>query len=141
VQVDLPFTVEYLTPGVVPLGEVIDSLIALQSLIEEGGSNLPLFVSGLQIEAIRVNVRSIIQESPLREVFLVSLFLAFQKDLEAEIPAMVEHITGQPIPEGFETLVTLSVLIALFYGAGYIKDIVTRTTLDRACPGRRVSLR
>jgi hypothetical protein len=64
-RVDVPFEVHYLTPGTVPIEDVIDALLSAKRLIEEGGYNLGDLVPGLHIEQVSVTVRSITQESPL----------------------------------------------------------------------------
>jgi hypothetical protein len=131
-RVDIPFEVKYLTEGPVPIQDIIDGLISAKILIEEGGYNLAGIVPGLQVEQVQVNVSSISQESPLRELLLVAFFVAEQQNLEKEVPALVELLTGTPVPENFKTLVTLSVLAALFYGAGYVKDMVLAATANSA---------
>jgi len=124
-RVDLPFAVEYGTPAVVPIEEIIDSLISVRGLIEEGGANLPYFIDGISVDQVQVYVRSISQESPLKELLLVSFLLAFQKDLEKEVPEMIQQFTGAHVPEQFHTLVTIGVMVVLFYGAAYVKDVVS----------------
>lgn len=129
-RIDVPFEVKYLTEGPVPIQDIIDGLVSARVLIEEGGYNLARILPGLHVEQIQVNVRSISQESPLRELLLVAFIVATQQDLEKEVPALVELLTGAPVPEHFRTLVTLSVLAALFYGAGYVKDMVSAATTN-----------
>lgn len=129
-RVDVPFEVHYLTPGTVPIEDVIDALLSAKLLIEEGGYNLSSLVPGLHIEQVSVTVRSITQESPLREMLFAAIYLTAQKDLEREVPAMIELLTGIQVSENFKTIVTLSVLIALFYGAAYVKDLVVHVTAD-----------
>jgi len=129
-RVDLPFSVEYGTPDAVPINEVIDSLVSIRGLIEEGGASLPHFVDGLEIEQVQVFVRSISQESPLRELLAVTLFVTFQKNLEKEVPEMIQNLTGLHVPEQFHTIVTLAVVVALFYGAGYVKDVIAATHVN-----------
>jgi hypothetical protein len=124
-RIELPFSVEYGTPEVVPIGEVIDSLISIRTLIEEGGGNLPHFVDGLAVEQVEIYVRSVSQESPLREVLFVAMFVAFQKNLEKEVPEMIQQLTGTHVPEQFHTLITLAVMIVLFYGVAYVRDVIT----------------
>jgi hypothetical protein len=129
-RVEMPFEVKYLTEGAVPIEDVIDSLVSVKILIEEGGYNLGYLVRGLRIEQVQVNISSISQESPLRELLLVAFFLATQKDLEQEAPAVIEKLTGIHVPDDFKTLVTLSVLAALFYGAGYVKDMISAASIN-----------
>lgn len=129
-QIEVPFRVDYEVKGVTPIEDVIESLISIKVLIEEGGYNLPHFVPGLMVEKVQVNVSQITQESPLRELLLVGMFLAFQKNLESEAPKMFETITGTHVPDEFKTILTLSVLIAIFYGAAYVKDLVSAGVRD-----------
>lgn len=129
-RVDLPFTVEYGTPDVVPIDQVIDSLVSVRALIEEGGASLPRFIDGLTVEQVQVYVRSISQESPLREILFVSIFLAFQDSLTKEVPEMIQDLTGTTVPHQFHTIVTLAVMIVLFYGVAYVKDVARRDVLN-----------
>jgi len=129
-RIEVPFEIHYLTEGTVPIEDVIDALVSAKLFIEEGGYNLGGLVPGLHIEQVQVNVRSISQESPLREILFTAIYLTVQKDLEREVPALIELTTGSAVPEGFKTIVTLSVLIALFYGAAYVKDLVVFTTTN-----------
>jgi len=43
---------------------------------------------------------------------------------------MIELLSGVQVSENFKTIVTLSVLIALFYGTAYVKDLVVHVTTD-----------
>ena len=127
-QVTVPFHMEYETPGSVPIGDVIESLTALKLLIEEGGFNLGHIVPNLSVEKVQVNVRSISQQSPLRELLLVTLFLAFQKQLEAEVPPAIESLLNVQVSKEYDTIVTVSVLMLIFYGVGYAKDLISNVT-------------
>jgi hypothetical protein len=127
---DVPFEVQYLTEGTVPIEDIIDALISAKIFIEEGGYNLSGLIPGLNIEQVQVNVRSISQESPLREALFAAIYLTVQKDLEREVPALIELVTGTAVPENFKTLATLSVMVALFYGAAYVKDLVASATVN-----------
>jgi hypothetical protein len=127
---DVPIEVQYLTEGAVPIEDVIDALISAKLFIEEGGYNLTGLVPGLNVEQVQVHVRSVSQESPLREALFAAIYLTLQKDLEREVPALIELTTGTAVPENFKTIVTLSILIALFYGAAYVKDLVVLATIN-----------
>lgn len=129
-RVEIPFNVVYDVENATSLEDVIQGLISIKLLIEEGGHNLPHFVPGLQVERVQVNVTAITQQSPLREILLVGIYLAVQKDLEKEVPKMIEIITGTQPPEEFKTILTLSVLIVIFYGAAYVKDLLVAAKTD-----------
>jgi 3D (Asp-Asp-Asp) domain-containing protein len=121
---------------VTPIEDVIASLVAIKLLIEEGGYNLPHFVRGLQVEKVQVNMTRLSQESHLKELLLVGMFLAFQKNLETEVPAMFEKITGTHVPDEFKTILTLSVLIVIFYGVAYVKDLMTAVSTNSKVKGQ-----
>ncbi len=119
------FSVKYLTDGPVPIRDIIESLQGTDTVLHEMSRLLPSFVDGLQVEKLEIKVREVAQQSPLREVFLVAMFLAFQKQLEEEVPNFITDATGIIIPDRFDTIVTVVALIVVFYGIGAVKDLVT----------------
>jgi hypothetical protein len=121
---DTNFSVRYLTDDPVPIRDIIDSLHGVETLLGEMSHVLPRLIDGLEVTKIHVRVREISQHSPLGELFLVSLFLAFQDDLEKEIPENLSKIAGYPIPDNMDTIVTVCALTLAFYGVGAIKDLV-----------------
>lgn len=123
-QINVPFRVEYLTDEAVPLAEIIEALISAKTLIEEGSYSLPLFIPGLSIEKLEINVKQISQESPLREIFIVALYATSQKSLEESIPLLFENVTGIHVPDEFQNLFTICVMVLIFYGAAAAKDII-----------------
>ncbi|MFN4112369.1 MAG: hypothetical protein ACK4GD_00340 [Sphingomonadaceae bacterium] len=118
------FSVRYLTDDPVPIRDIIASLQGVETTINEVGRLLPSFIDGLQVEKIEIKVREVAQESPLRELFAVAMFLAFQKQLEEEVPQLITDATGIIIPDRFDTVVTVLALIVVFYGVGALKDLV-----------------
>lgn len=129
-QHDTTFSVRYLTEETVPIRDIIESLQGVDSVMGEVGKLLPQFVAGLQVQRIEVRVREISQESPLRELFLVALFVAFQDELVRGVTANAEGLTGLDIPANLEAIVTVLALIVVFYGVGAIKDLVTGKVAD-----------
>lgn len=121
---DTPFSVRYLTDDPVAIRDIIESLQGVETILGEMANVLPDFVDGLLVQKIEVRVRELAQESPLRELFVVALFLAFQKDLEKEVIGGIEHATGYHVPSNLDTIVTVLALILVFYGVGAIKDLV-----------------
>lgn len=129
-KVDVPFQVEYLTPDAVPIDEVIDSLIAIRTMLRESTSTIPSYYPAIKVESVQIKVRQISHDSPLRELFLVSLVIAFQEDLTKTLPPLIEEHTGVAIPENLHTLVTVATMIAVYYGIGYVKDLLLQKQLD-----------
>ncbi|QKG70534.1 hypothetical protein [Erythrobacter mangrovi] len=126
------FAVRYLTEDPVPIRDIIASLQGADAAIREAGRLLPLLVDGIKVEKVDIKVREVAQESPLRELFVVALFLAFQPDLEEEVPQLIANATGMVIPDRFDTVVTVLALIVVFYGAGALKDLVFGKGADGA---------
>jgi hypothetical protein len=72
------FRVRYLTDDPVPIRDIIASLQGAESAIREAGRLLPLIVDGVKVEKVEIRVREVAQESPLRELFAIGIFVAFQ---------------------------------------------------------------
>ncbi|MCO5793617.1 MAG: hypothetical protein HEQ21_12415 [Blastomonas sp.] len=118
------FSVRYLTEESVPIRDIISSLQAVEMAVNETARLLPLFIDGLQVQRVQLKVREVAQESPLREFFAIGLFMAFQEDLERDVPLMITDATGLVISDRFDSVVTVLALIVVFYGAGALKDFV-----------------
>lgn len=107
----LSHVLTYTTAGDVPVEVVARSLIANERLIRESLRVIESSSPGSEISAVRVRVSSLSNASPLKQVFAVALFVAFQKDLEREVPSLIEKLTGHTVPEQFSTLVTVLVIM------------------------------
>lgn len=118
------FSVRYLTDEPVPIRDIIASLQGVETALNEAGKLLPALVKGLDVEKIEIRVQEISQHSPLREIFGVAIFLAFQEQLEEEVPQLFTDATGMIIPDRFDTVITVLAMIVVFYGAGALKDLV-----------------
>ena len=139
-QIDIPFQVEYQTANTVPIGEIISSLRALERILEESGNSLELFQPDISIQNVQVSIQSITHQSPLRELLIVSVFVAFQSSLVEEVPSILEKISGQPIPDNYDTILTLLALVIIFYGAEYIKEIAVKSSANSAVKNQLDSL-
>ena len=118
------FQVRYLTEGPVPISDIIESLMGTEAVLQEMSVLLPEVVDGLVVQGIDIRVREISQNSPLRELFVFTLFMAYQKQLEEQVPTLVEKATGLHVPSNLDTTVTVLCLVLVFYGAGALKDLV-----------------
>jgi len=132
---DTNFAVRYITEKPVPVRDIIESLRGVETVLNETGKLLPKFVDGLAVEGLEIKVKEIAQESPLRELFLLTLIIAFQDDLEDGVTDAIEAATGYTVPANFEALVTVVALIVLFYGVGAVRDLVMGPATDG--PARR----
>jgi hypothetical protein len=78
-----------------------------------------------------VLVREISQESPLRELFIVGPIATFQIDLEKDVPAVIDQLTGSHIPEQYNSIVALIFCIVAFYGISFIYSQVNRGAFSK----------
>ncbi|ETI64800.1 hypothetical protein C100_05455 [Sphingobium sp. C100] len=134
------FSVRYLTEEPVHIRDIISSLQAVEATLNETARLLPALVDGLSVQKLEVKVREIAQASPLREAFAVALFVAFQKQLESEVPDLITDATGMIIPDRFDTVVTVVALIVVFYGADALKSLVFGTGSSGAAKAQLDSL-
>ncbi|MBW9058313.1 hypothetical protein [Agrobacterium pusense] len=128
-QISIPFKTEYRTEHPVPIPEIVDSLLSLQLLLEEAALNLGNLIPGLAIQKVDVRVQEISHGS-LKELLLVGIFAAFQEELERDIPAIIKEFMGVEVPESAHTLLTVLVLVAIVYGADFIKTVVAQGRND-----------
>lgn len=98
------------------IGEIIATLEANDYLLRQAGDVLERCLRGLEIQRATVAVRSISQESPLRELFAFAVVMTFQKRLEHEVPQLIEKITGAPVSGEYDALVTVLVMLIAIYG-------------------------
>ena len=108
--------IEYEVKEAVAIGDVIKSLQANDRLLRHAAEVIETLVPGLQLEYKKVSVASLTQSSPLKELFAFAVVVSYQKDLEEEVPDLVQSILGIEISDRFDTLVTVMVLIVAILG-------------------------
>jgi len=126
-EIRVPHQIIYNTQTDVPVSEVVDSLLGAERLLIEIGPFLEEIIPGLAVDSIRVSVKEVYQGS-LKEVLWAAIFIAFQKDLERDVPPLVNEIFDTDIPHRYDTLVTILFCLLLFYGADQIYQRVTKIT-------------
>lgn len=129
-EIRLPLSITYETEGVTPISDVIVALQATEAITRDAVSILPSLIDGLSIEKSSLNVRAVTQESPLRELFFISLFVAFQDELVTEVPPMLEDLFNTTVPDKYDTIVTVAFLAVAFYGAGLAIDAAKKALTD-----------
>jgi hypothetical protein len=125
----VPVQVTYNTSGTTSLADVIAALTAADLLIRDAVSLLPSVIPGSDVSLRAIAVQRLSQESPLREIFIAAVYLASQEQLEAGVVATA-NAAGLVVPEKLETLLTLAVLVVLFYGAAMARDAVSGLTSE-----------
>lgn len=100
----------------IPLGDIAATLIAHERLLPIVTDAMERLVPGLSIDDRKILLQRI-ERSSLNEAFFVALFVAYQEDLEKQVPALIETATGIQVGDRFDSIVTVLFLIALYYGA------------------------
>lgn len=114
-EVRLPHAIYYPDSHDVSLSDVAATLLAHERLLPVVTETLEILVPGLTVESRQI-ILDRIQKSSLTEAFFIALFVAFQEDLETEVPALIESITGLTVSDRYDTLVTVLFMVALYYG-------------------------
>lgn len=115
-DITLRHGIEYEVMNAVSVEDLIKSLEANARLLRRSAELLSALIPGLTLEPKYVSVTSLTQESPLREVFALAAVLAYQKELEAEVPQLIESLTGVHVSDRYDALVTTLVMLIAIYG-------------------------
>lgn len=107
------------------LTDIANTLIAHEKVARLIGEFLDKSLDGLTVERVNIDLCSA-EIGSLYEHFLVALLVVYQKDFNKEVPEVIEALTGYKLDERFDTLVTVVLLLLLFWGARYITTRVTR---------------
>jgi hypothetical protein len=80
-EISIPHQVIFETEEPVPVSEIIASLLGAEQILRDVGPLFEEYYPGFKIDSLRVSVRLISQESPLKEFFYLGLVATYQKDL------------------------------------------------------------
>lgn len=130
-EITLLHSIVYSTKGDVPVSVVAKSLLANERFMQESIRLLEAFDKDLKATSVKIKVAKLSNESPLREVLAGVIFLAYQKELEKEVPALIQALTGHAIPADYATLITALVFLIAVY--------VVDATVERLIPGKAIS--
>lgn len=139
-EIQFPHEFVYETAETADIADVIASLLGAEQLIRETAPLLQGCLQGVSIQKINVSVRSISQESPLRETLFVAMFLVYQKDLEHGVSVLSEQIIGSPIPAEFKTIATIAFCLLLYHGADFIFSQVNKNSFSKKIRAQSESL-
>jgi hypothetical protein len=108
--------IEYPDNHGIPLSDIAATLIAQERLLPVVSGMLQELYPGLSIEKAAISLDNL-RHGSLSEAFFVAIFIVFQKELESEVPELIEHITGVHVSDRYDTVVTVLFMIALYYSA------------------------
>jgi hypothetical protein len=124
-EVRFPHTIVYDVPADVPVADVIDSLLGAERLLLDIGPLLERLVPDLEAQ-VRVYIREISPSRSLREVLIAALFLTYQKDLEKEVPDLVNKMFGMDVSQ-HSTIASILFIVLLYYGAEFVFRLINKT--------------
>ena len=107
-------SIEYTNREQYTLKEIADSLLAQQALVDCLPELLSKIAPGLTIERVKIGLKTA-ETGSLKEEFWVAFFLSFQGELQGEVTDLITMLTGVEIPEQYDTIVTLMVLLVVLY--------------------------
>jgi len=122
VDVTLWHGIEYDVEAPVAVEDLIKSLEANAKLLHRTGDLLADLFPGLKFESKQISVVRLSQESPLSELFAYATVMAYQKDLEKEVPHLIEQLTGVHVASDYDTLVTVMVMLIAVHGVSKAFD-------------------
>lgn len=97
------------------LSDIAATLTAHERLLPVVRSILEHAISGIEVQSISIELDDITRSS-LSEAFFVAIFVVFQKDLEKDVPAIIQSLTGYHIDGSYDTIVTVLFMVALYAG-------------------------
>lgn len=112
-------SIKYTNEQEFTLSEIAESLLAQDQLVRYIPKILSNSIHGLTVQGIKISLVDA-ETGSLREEFIVSLFLGFQGDLQDEVTDLIEGLTGVAVPEKYDTIVTLLVILVVLYGAKFV---------------------
>ncbi len=134
-EASLNHFVQYDLDGDSSISAIAESLVANEKLVKEAVLLLEALIPGLLIERATVSVRRVVQESPLKEAFVVALVAAFQPKLERDVPKIITDLTGIVVPDHYHTVLSLLVMIIAIYGISKTIDMLFPSRGKKALDG------
>lgn len=128
-ELAFPHRVEY-RDGTASIDEIIENLKAQKRLLEEGVRLLEHAIPNMDVDAIQIRIVQVAAGSLITD-FLVLVYGAYQKDIEATVVGGIEEMFGTDIPPQYEALVTLATLAVTYFVARYAYDAVRRKKPER----------
>lgn len=124
-EIRVPHEIVYQTPASVSIPDAVEALLGAERVLLDIGPTLESLFPGLEVNT-KLYLKEL-SEGSLKEVIWAALFIAFQKDLEKEVPPFVDSLLGTEFAGKYDTLITVMFCLLLFYGADYIYRQVSKT--------------
>lgn len=97
------------------VAEASKALLAQERLVREALAVVEVLYPGLELQQIKVGVRSVVQESPYRSMLLAFVAGIYSGEIGADMPDLIETITSGAIDvhDNWDALVSLIVMAIL----------------------------
>ena len=129
-EIRIPISITYETAGITPVQKVIEGLQASEAVASEVVELLPSFVKGLTVEASVIGVAKISQESPLRELLVVALVIAHQREVGDFVEPIASKLVGPDMAADHSVVFGLLFSLIAIYGASAARDILMKRFED-----------
>jgi hypothetical protein len=116
------------------LSEIANTLVAHEKIGWLVADLLEELLDGVTVDRIEFNLDSV-EIGSLWEHFFVAIFIIYQEELDKELPELIEALTGYKVSERYDTLVTVLVLLLLFWGVRHIQSRLQAKKSPAASPG------
>lgn len=118
--------VEYPDNHGITLPDIAELLLAHDRIIKIIPIILQKSLDGFSIEKIEISLVEAKEGSLLSE-FAVQIWNQYQTDIQHKVIGAIESMTGVKIPEEYQALVTLLILLVVFYGAVWLYKKINPT--------------
>jgi hypothetical protein len=115
----------------IPLSDIAATLLAQERLLPIVSEILEGALPGLHIEGIGASLDEMHQGS-LTETFFIAILAVYQKDLEREVPELIQAITGVAVDARFDTIVTVLFMVALYAATKLLIDATKKPEANSA---------
>ncbi|WP_371346499.1 hypothetical protein [Ancylobacter sp. IITR112] len=119
-QVAIPHSITYDFDASASVSEVTRALVAQEKLLRESLVVLTEMFPNLDIESVRVSVRNVSQESPLHQTLQAIIVGAYSPEIAEEMPDIINALTGYDVPDSFDGLISVLVLLLALYGVEWL---------------------
>ncbi|MCC8950364.1 hypothetical protein H8A97_36155 [Bradyrhizobium sp. Arg62] len=103
----------------ITLTDIAETLLAHERVTQLLPKILEAAIEGLNVEKIVIRLDDA-KEGSLYEKFVIEIYSTYQKDIQRHVIGAVTAMTGVTVPEEYQTLVSLLILLVIFYGANWI---------------------
>jgi hypothetical protein len=100
----------------ITLSDIAATLIAHERLIPVAVEILERSFPGLQVEKVSINF-DYARTGSLSEALFIAILAVYQKKIDETVPRMVEHLTGIQVPDDLKPILSIIIIILLYYGA------------------------